>query len=47
MDLQHLNDVHPDFHGTGVSTIRLMHELSRERQPLYCDVIVGKQIIFN
>ena len=29
------------------STIRLMHEFSRERQPLHCDVIVGKQIIFN
>ena len=27
--------------------IRLMHEFSRERQPLHCDVIVGKQIIFN
>ena len=28
-------------------SIRLMHEFSRERQPLHCDVIVGKQIIFN
>ena len=27
--------------------IRLMHEFSRERQPLYCDVINGKQILFN
>ena len=26
-------------------TIRLMHEFFRERQPLYCDVIVGKHII--
>ena len=25
--------------------IRLMHDFSRERQPLYCDVIIGKQII--
>ena len=30
-----------------VAPIRLMHEFSRERQPLHCDVIVGKQIIFN
>ena len=29
------------------TSIRLMHEFSRERQPLHCDVIVGKQIIFN
>ena len=29
------------------STIRLMHEFFRERQPLYCDVIVGKHIILN
>ena len=28
-------------------TIRLMHDFSRERQPLYCDVIIGKQIILN
>ena len=27
--------------------IRLMHEFSRARQPLHCDVIVGKQIIYN
>ena len=26
-------------------SIRLMHDFSRERQPLYCDVIIGKQII--
>ena len=30
-----------------VMNIRLMHEFFRERQPLYCDVIVGKHIIFN
>ena len=27
--------------------IRFMHGFSSERQPLHCDVIVGKQIIFN
>ena len=27
--------------------IRHMHEFSRARQPLHCDVIVGKQIILN
>ena len=34
------------FHAKN-NAIRLMHEFSRERQPLHCDVIVGKQIIFN
>ena len=29
------------------ATIRLMHEFSRERQPLHCDVIVGKDIFFK
>ena len=27
----------------GIRGIRLMHEFSREMQPLYCDVIIGKQ----
>ena len=26
-----------------IHTIRLMHEFSKERQPLHCDVIIGKQ----
>ena len=30
-----------------MTLIRLMHEFSRERQPLHCDVIVSKQIILN
>ena len=28
--------------GTGSGPIRLMHEFSRERQPLHCDVIIAK-----
>ena len=27
--------------------IHLMHKFSRARQPLHCDVIVGKQIFLN
>ena len=27
--------------------IRLMHKFSRERQPLHCNIIVGKPILFN
>ena len=32
---------------TNELSIRLMHEFSRERQLLHCDVIVGKQIFLN
>ena len=32
---------------SGSEGIRLIHEFSRVRQPLHCDVIVGKQYIFN
>ena len=45
------NDVRPLLLGKNVGTvytvydkgIRLIHKFSRERQPLHCDVIVGKQ----
>ena len=38
-----------DMSGSIVSFIptRLIHELSKERQPLHCDVIVGKQYFFK
>ena len=36
------NDIQPIIHSPYYD-IRLIHEFSRERQPLHCDVIVGKQ----
>ena len=44
------DDIHEcgcDENVSGYKTIRLFHEFSKARQPLDCDVIVSKQIIFN